>query len=122
MQNLLVSYEASRPLRSSRTGLWCVSRARTKQSEAAFGYYVPHLRNTLPEYLRSAQTVRSFKSELKTQFFYCSILTNLINQSINHLNQLIFCICFCQLEFNSLIFILLISLYDFDVICFSLPL
>lgn len=56
MQDLLVPYEASRPLRSSGTGLLCVPRTRTKHSEAAFSYNAPHLWNKLPEHLRSAQT------------------------------------------------------------------
>ena len=69
IQDLLVPYEASRPLRSSGTGLLCVPRTRTKQSEAAFSYYAPHLWNKLPEHLRSSQTVSSFKSGLKTLLF-----------------------------------------------------
>ena len=69
MLDLLVPYEASRPLRSSRTGLLCVPRTRTKQGEAAFSYYAPHLWNKLPVDLRSAQTVSSFKSGLKTLLF-----------------------------------------------------
>lgn len=36
MLNLLVPYEASRPLRLSETGLLCVPRTRTKQGEASF--------------------------------------------------------------------------------------
>lgn len=69
MLDLLVPYEASRPLRSSGTGLLCVPRTRTKQGEAAFSYYAPHLWNKLPVDLRSAQTVSSFKSGLKTLLF-----------------------------------------------------
>ncbi|MDG2565911.1 hypothetical protein P7M21_26160, partial [Vibrio parahaemolyticus] len=67
--DLLVPYEASRPLRSSGTGLLCVPRTRTKQGEAAFSYYAPHLWNKLPVDLMSAQTVSSFKSRLKTLLF-----------------------------------------------------
>ncbi|XP_076578637.1 LOW QUALITY PROTEIN: uncharacterized protein LOC143315073 [Chaetodon auriga] len=67
--DLLTPYEVSRPLRSSGTGLLCVPRMRTKQSEAAFSYYAPHLWNTLPAHLRSAPTVSSFKSGLKTLLF-----------------------------------------------------
>lgn len=39
IQNSLVSYEASRPFRSSVTDLLCVPR--TTESEAAFSYYAP---------------------------------------------------------------------------------
>ena len=69
MLDLLVPYEASRPLRSSGSGLLCVPRTRTKQGEAAFSYSAPHLWNKLPVDLRSAQTVSSFKSGLKTLLF-----------------------------------------------------
>ena len=69
MLDLLVPYEASRPLRSSGTGLLCIPRTRTKQSEAAFSYYAPYMWNKLPVDLRSAQTVSSFKSGLKTLLF-----------------------------------------------------
>ncbi len=41
-------YKASGPLRSSR--LLSVPRIKTKQSEAAFVFYAPHLRNKFPEY------------------------------------------------------------------------
>ena len=67
--DLLSPYEASRPLRSSGTGLLCVPKIRTKQSEAAFSYCAPHLWNTLPAHLRSAPTVHSFKTGLKTMLF-----------------------------------------------------
>ena len=67
--DLLVPYEASRTLRSSGTGLLCVPKTRTKQGEAAFSYCAPHLWNKLPADLRSAQTVSSFKSGLKTLSF-----------------------------------------------------
>lgn len=69
MLDLLESYETSRPLRSSGTGLLYVPRTRTKQGEAAFSYYAPHLWNKLPEGLKYAQTVSSFKSGLKTLLF-----------------------------------------------------
>lgn len=69
MSELLVGYEASRALRSSGTGLLCVPRVRTKQGEAAFSFCGPHLWNRLPEHLRHAQTVSSFKSGLKTLLF-----------------------------------------------------
>ena len=69
ISDLLVRYEAPRPLRSSRAGLLSVPRIKTKQGEAAFSFYAPRLWNKLPEYLRSAETVSSFKSGLKTLLF-----------------------------------------------------
>lgn len=47
----------------------CCKKTRTKQGDAAFSYYAPHLCNKLPEDLRSDQTVGAFKSGLKTLLF-----------------------------------------------------
>jgi len=62
--DLLVRYEAP-----SGTGLLCVPRIKTKQGEASFSFYASRLWNKLPENLRSAETVNSFKSGLKTLLF-----------------------------------------------------
>ena len=67
--DLLTNYEPSRPLRSSGTGLLTVPRVRTKHGEAAFSYYAPYIWNKLPETCRSAATLSSFKSRLKTFLF-----------------------------------------------------
>lgn len=69
ISDLLLSYEPPRPLRSSGTGLLCVPRVRTKHGEAAFSFYAPHIWNKLPENCRSAATLSSFKSRLKTFLF-----------------------------------------------------
>lgn len=74
MLDLLDPHKASRPLRSSGTGLLCAPRTRTKQGEAAFGCYAPHLWNKLPEDLRCAQTASSFKPGLKTLVYYSVLL------------------------------------------------
>lgn len=47
--------EASRPLRSSGTGLFSVPRVRTKKGEAAFSIYAPRLWNKQPAHLRFMQ-------------------------------------------------------------------
>ncbi|KAF7668705.1 hypothetical protein LDENG_00294700, partial [Lucifuga dentata] len=67
--DLIVQYEPSRPLRSSGSGLLSVPRVRTKHDEAAFSFSAPQLWNRLPEDLRSAPTVNSFKTRLKTFLF-----------------------------------------------------
>ncbi|MDG2594948.1 hypothetical protein P7M37_24555, partial [Vibrio parahaemolyticus] len=69
ISDILVHYEASRPLRSSGTGLLSVPRIKTKRGEAASSFYAPCLWNKLPEYLRSAETVNSFISGFKTLLF-----------------------------------------------------
>ena len=77
ISDLLVRYEPSRPLRSSGTALLFVPRVRTKQGEAAFSFYAPHIWNKLPENCRSAETPSSFKSQLKT-YVCCCLLLNQI--------------------------------------------
>ena len=67
--DLLSPYEPSGPLRSSSTGLLSVPRVRTKHAEAAFSYYAAQIWNKLPESCRSAPTLASFKSKLKTLQF-----------------------------------------------------
>lgn len=57
------------PLRSSGTGLLPVPRVRTKHGDSGFSFYPPHIWNKLPESCRSAATLGSLKSSLKT----CSI-------------------------------------------------
>ena len=68
--DMLSRYTPSRSLRSSSTELLTVPKARTKRhGEAAFSFYAPNLWNTLPEYLRMAETVETFKHALKTYLF-----------------------------------------------------
>ena len=69
ISDLLPRYEPSRSLRSSGTCLLSVPRIRTKHGAAAFSYYAPHIWNKLPENCRSASTLTSFKSRLKTFIF-----------------------------------------------------
>ena len=69
ISDLLIRYEPSRPLRSSGTGLLSVPRVKTKHGEAAFSFYAPHIWNKIPENCRSADTLSSFKSRLKTFLF-----------------------------------------------------
>ena len=67
ISDLLLNYEPSRSLRSS--GQLSVPRVRTKHSKAAFSYYAPNIWNKLPETWRSAATLTTFKSRLKTYLF-----------------------------------------------------
>uniref|UniRef100_A0A3B5R938 Reverse transcriptase domain-containing protein n=1 Tax=Xiphophorus maculatus TaxID=8083 RepID=A0A3B5R938_XIPMA len=66
IKDLLLLYQPSRPLRSSGSGLLCISRTRTKRGEAAFSIYAPQIWNKLPE---DCKTLTSFKSQLKTHLF-----------------------------------------------------
>lgn len=70
LSELLLSYEPSRTLRSSGTGLLVIPKARTRTfGEASFQHYGPRLWNSLPEELRAAENVHTFKSKLKTHLF-----------------------------------------------------
>ncbi len=54
---------------SGDLSLLSVARIKTKQDEAAFSFSSLNRWNKLPEYLRSATPVSSFKSGLKTSIF-----------------------------------------------------
>ena len=51
------------------TVLTSVPKVRTKHGEAVFSYYAPNIWNELSENCRSAPTLTSFKSRLKTFLF-----------------------------------------------------
>ncbi len=87
LSDLLLSYQPSRTLRSSGTGLLTIPRVKTKtHSEAAFSHYGPYLWNSLPENLRAAETVDFLKGDsrltfliwLLIDFFYFLLLLFLI--------------------------------------------
>jgi hypothetical protein len=68
MSAMLLSYVPSRSLRS--TGLLTIPKLKTKRHrEAAFSYYAPSLRNSLPENLRGPKLWTILKRDLTTQLF-----------------------------------------------------
>ena len=68
--DMVKRYIPNRPLRSAGTERLLVPQARTKTyGEASFSHYAPKLWNTLPEDLRKASSVDTFKRELKTYLF-----------------------------------------------------
>ena len=68
--SLIYLYFAKPPDLAGPLGqVYLALRVKTKQGEAAFGFCAPHLWQTLPEYLRSAETVSSFWSGLKEFLF-----------------------------------------------------
>ena len=70
IRDMLVRYIPGRPLRSAGTELLKVPDARTvRYGMAAFSVYAPRLWNTLPESLRVAETLETFKRNLKTYLF-----------------------------------------------------
>lgn len=67
--DMLTEYIPDRSLRSSSEGLLIIPRINSKAAHGAFSYYGPTLWNSFPQELRSAATVSSFKSKLKTYLF-----------------------------------------------------
>ena len=62
---------SSRTLRSSGTGLLIIPQAKAKtQCEASFYYYSPTIVESVPEDLRAADGVPTFRSQLKTHLLH----------------------------------------------------
>lgn len=72
MNDMLVEYKPSRALRSTDSGQIVEPRVQTRHGEAAFSYYAAHNWNKLPAELKSAPTLSTFKSRLKTFLFRCA--------------------------------------------------
>ncbi len=51
-----------------------IPRVHTKQGESAFSYVAVHSWNQLPEEIRCAKTLATFKSSLKTHLFSCAFI------------------------------------------------
>jgi len=66
---MLEPYEPAGTVRTSGRGLLLGPRVRTKQGGAAFQFYAPKIRNSLPEDVRQASALTMFKSRLKTLLF-----------------------------------------------------
>lgn len=66
----LPRYAPNRPLRSSSADLLDIPKmAYKKHGKAAFCFYGPTAWNKLPAHIRQANSVASFKTQLKTHFF-----------------------------------------------------
>ena len=70
ISELLKRYLLGRPLRSTEPHLLVVPHSRLKtKGDCAFSVMAPTLWNSLPLCIRSAETVDSFKKQLKTYLF-----------------------------------------------------
>ena len=69
LSSLLVPYSPARHLRSSQKALLKVPTVKRKVGERSYHFAAPSLWNNLDIALRSAKTVTSFKSDLKTFLF-----------------------------------------------------
>ncbi len=71
MADMLTEYKPNRPLRSSQLE---IPRVHTKQGESAFSYFAARSWNQLPEEIKCAKTLATFKSSLKTHIFSCAFV------------------------------------------------
>ncbi|KAL0151164.1 hypothetical protein M9458_053677 [Cirrhinus mrigala] len=70
--DMLTEYKPNRPLRSLGSSQLEIPRVHTKQGESAFSYYAARSWNQLPEEIKCAKTLTTFKSRLKTHLFSCA--------------------------------------------------
>lgn len=99
LSEMLLFHEPGRRLRSSGSSLLAVPRIRTKTfADAPFSRYALSCWNSLPEDLRGAENIDTFKHKLKTHLLFILILFIItiiyfINVSIL-LKSIIACIIF----------------------------
>ncbi len=74
MADMLTEYKPNRPLRSLGSSQLEIPRVHTKQGESAFSYYAARSWNQLPEEIKCAKTLATFKSSLKTHLFSCAFV------------------------------------------------
>ncbi len=74
MADMLTEYKPNRPLRSLGSSQLEIPRVHTKQGESAFSYYAARSWNQVPEEIRCAKTLVTFKSSLKTHLFSCAFV------------------------------------------------
>ncbi len=71
---MLTEYKPNRPLRSLGSSQLEISRVHTKQGEFTISYFASRSLNQLPEGIRCAKTLATFKSRLKTHLFSCAFV------------------------------------------------
>ncbi len=72
--DMLTEYKPNRPLRSLGSSQLEIPRVHTKKGESAFSYFAARSWNQLPEEIRCAKTLATFKSRLKTHLFSCAFV------------------------------------------------
>ncbi len=72
--DMLTEYKSNRPLRSLGSSQLEIPRVHTKQGESAFSYYAARSWNQLPEEIRCAKTLDTFKYSLKTHLYSCAFV------------------------------------------------
>ena len=75
LEPIIQEYHSLRTLRSSTRSLLCITSIKSKSyGGRAFSATAPKLWNSIPEYIKRAETVETFKTRLKTFLFqkhYC---------------------------------------------------
>ncbi len=74
MPHMLTEYKSNRPLRSVVLSQLEILGVHTKQGESGFSYNAARSWNQLPEEIRCAKTLVTFKSSLKTHLFSCAFV------------------------------------------------
>ncbi len=72
--DMLAEYKPNRPLRSVGSSQLEIPRVHTKQGESTFSYFATRSWNQLPEEIRCAKTLATFKSRLITHLFSCAFV------------------------------------------------
>ncbi len=71
--DMLTEYKPNRPLRSVGLSQLEIPRVHTKQGESAFSYFAARS-HQLPEEIKCAKTLATFKYILKTHLFSCAFV------------------------------------------------
>ncbi len=72
--DMLTEYKPNKPLRSVGSSQLEIPRVHTKQGKSDFSYFSTRSWNQLPEEIRCAKTLDTFKSRLKTHMFSCAFV------------------------------------------------
>ncbi len=114
MADMLTEYKPNRPLRSLGSSQLEIPRVHTKQGESAFSYYAARSWNQLPEEIRCAKTLATFKSSLKTHLFSCAF----VEWALCYVRT--DCIILCIIIFYLTVLNLILNqfLYHFKIPCF----
>ncbi len=115
---MLTEYKPNRPLRSIGSSQLEIPRVHTKQGESAFSYYAARSWNQLPEEIKCAKTLATFKSGLKTHLFSCAF----VEWALCYVRTDCFILCIILFSLTVLNFILNQFLYHFKFpLLFSTP-
>ncbi len=113
MADMLTEYKPNRPLRSLGSSQLEIPRVHTKQGESAFSYYAARSWNQLPEEIRCAKTLATFKSRLKTHLFSCAF----VEWALCYVRTDCIILCIILFYLTVLNFILNQFLYHFKIPC-----